>query len=343
MNKIEITKVVGTTPVPSHGGLARPIYWQLRLNNEVLEEETVRVEWTADPDQFPAPATMRILHDNISKALRYTTTPADHAMVAALQPFAELVPAAFAPNYSDDWEVLLHGDHGDAVASLKIRDFRAAAAAVAGTIVALSAADTEMLLRELDYWLRVIGDRIGAERRFSDMVKDLDGLVRGAQTQGGSATVKDLLSKLNTIMQGSVSRCLSYSEADYKTMVRLVTLDIPAALHAPEAADAECERLRSLLLRCMAGANAVDLGGGHGVIALYLRGGDGENISSIVSPAPEAVDAKAIDREVVAAVQQSITTAFDLLRRGAKDLDPSSRYAWKEQVELYLRGNGVAS
>jgi hypothetical protein len=70
MNKIEITKVVGTHPVPSHGGPARPIYWQLRLNNEVLEEETVRVEWTANTDQSAAPGSMRVLHDNIAKALR---------------------------------------------------------------------------------------------------------------------------------------------------------------------------------------------------------------------------------------------------------------------------------
>lgn len=42
-------------------------------------------------------------------------------------------------------------------------------------------AETELLATELDYWLRVIGDRLGADRRFSDMARDLQEVLRHAQ------------------------------------------------------------------------------------------------------------------------------------------------------------------
>ncbi len=53
-------------------------------------------------------------------------SPSEAAMREALLPFADLVPAAFPPSYDDKWEVILHGDHGEPVATLKIGDFRAA-------------------------------------------------------------------------------------------------------------------------------------------------------------------------------------------------------------------------
>lgn len=72
--KLELIRTVSEAPVPSHGGPAAGVAWELRLNGVLIESSYNRYDWfDRDKKGLKPPATLTKLRDELSTALACST------------------------------------------------------------------------------------------------------------------------------------------------------------------------------------------------------------------------------------------------------------------------------
>ncbi|UPT53359.1 hypothetical protein [Synechococcus phage Ssp-JY38] len=72
-HQLTIKRVLGSTPVNTHGGLARAVYWTLELNGVAISEENNRYLWSDDTSKIPdAPSSLAHLKTRIQEGLDAT-------------------------------------------------------------------------------------------------------------------------------------------------------------------------------------------------------------------------------------------------------------------------------
>lgn len=68
--KLELIRSVSETPVPSHGGPAAGVAWELRLNGVLIESSYDRYDWfDRDKKGLKPPSTLTRLRDELASAL----------------------------------------------------------------------------------------------------------------------------------------------------------------------------------------------------------------------------------------------------------------------------------
>lgn len=105
---IVLNSETGGDPVNSHGGLAQAVYWELLVNDELIQSESARHRWSTDPKQRElntridkAPPDIKMLFDRLCEAVGTPNPPVEAYRYENVRQPGEFGEGATVRSYED--------------------------------------------------------------------------------------------------------------------------------------------------------------------------------------------------------------------------------------------------